>query len=389
MCRGIAIHLTLRRRRAFTVPFSPSRQGMSSSAAAHAAAPDDDTADVRWWERDEVNLVAAMLDGPSLGAFASTCCSMRATLKSRDTLRWIAALRGLDESSGLSSVEHIDIAESMASCASAIFFGWGSMTVDASAHESLQKVARLLSRHKSLSVSIDAHCGLEARYAMPLPGQAREFTRDRGEAVREALVQQAVAAGVQLDESRVQVRAWGCSRPLHWCFGQPMSEPFDPERASKNRRVELYLRGDGFEVPKRRRRSEIPRPPGEPPLEDVFEEEEAALAEEGAAADEGAAATEGAAPRAAASVARRTLKLDDDDDDGTADAAAPPDTMMSMELPDGSSTQISIATVMAHLARLQAARNGSAFLGDEDYDDDDDDSEGDADAGEGSMSELS
>ena len=53
-----------------------------------------------------------------------------------------------------------------------------------------------------------------------------------------------------LDESRIVVRAWGCSRPLMWCYGQrgEIDGPFDPEGAAKNRRVELYLRHGGFEV---------------------------------------------------------------------------------------------------------------------------------------------
>lgn len=320
-----------------------------------AVAPDQEP--ILWWERDEVNLVAAMLDCSSLSAFSSTCQTIQDTLKSKETLRWIAALRGLDASAGLASIEHIQIAEAMCNCASSIFFGWGSMTVDRSAHPSLQAVAKLLARHSTLSLSIDAHCGLEARFAMPHPGQARKFTRERGEAVREALMEQAEAVGAPLDASRVHVRAWGCSRPLYWCFGQPMAEPFDAERAAKNRRVELYLRGRGFEVPKRRLRSEIPTAPGEPPLVDFYEDDNG---------DDDAYAS---SPRA------RQPRPDDDDDDGTADAGAPPDAMMNMELPDGTRMQISMATVLAHLARLHEARAADAFAGEEDYDDDEPDEE--------------
>ena len=62
------------------------------------------------------------------------------------------------------------------------------------------------------------------------------------------------------DEERVVVRAWGCSRPLVWCFGEVgLGEPYSAEGAAKNRRVELYLSSGEFEVPKRRRRSEVPR----------------------------------------------------------------------------------------------------------------------------------
>ena len=62
--------------------------------------------------------------------------------------------------------------------------------------------------------------------------------------MRRALIEQAEEASVPLDEERVTTRAWGCSRPLFWCFGQEGTEeegPFNPEGAAKNRRVELYL----------------------------------------------------------------------------------------------------------------------------------------------------
>ena len=72
---------------------------------------------------------------------------------------------------------------------------------------------------------------------MPMPGQARQFTRGRAEAVVAALVAQARQAGLlrpalpgaslhadAIDEAdfclRVHVRAWGCSRPRVWCYGQ-------------------------------------------------------------------------------------------------------------------------------------------------------------------------
>ena len=43
---------------------------------------------MRWWECDEVNLIAANLSGSSLAAFA--CCkAIRANLRSRDTLRCV------------------------------------------------------------------------------------------------------------------------------------------------------------------------------------------------------------------------------------------------------------------------------------------------------------
>jgi hypothetical protein len=105
-----------------------------------------------------------------------------------------------------------------------------------------------------------------------------------------------------------------------------MGEPVDEEGAALNRRVELYLRGDRFEVPTRRKRSAIPRPPGEPPLE----------------------ATPDGAP-------------DDDDDDGTADADGDSQTH-TVRLPKGEQVTIS-ASMLHHLfANLGVAPN--------DYEDD-------------------
>jgi len=289
-----------------------------------------------FWGRDEVNLVAVGLDGRSLGAFAVSCRSIHENLRSVDTLRWLASLRGLEEgAAGISSIKHLEIAETMATCANAIFFDWGSTTVDASAMPSLIKVAKILARHAKLQLSVEAHCGLEARYAMPLPGQAREFTRGRAQAVVTTLVGQARQAGLirpagvplpadAAEEAsfteRVHIRAWGCSRPLVWCFGQyGMGEPVDEDGAALNRRVELYLRGDGFEVPRRRRRSEIPRPPGEGRLED---------------------APDGA--------------LDDNDDDGTADTGGS-SQLLTVRLPNGEDITLSAAMLHHFLAQMNLA----------------------------------
>ena len=156
--------------------------------------------------------------------------------------------------------------------------------MDEGAFPSLRKIATLLVRHKSLSLSIEAHCGLEARQNLPLPGQAREYTRRRADAVRRALMMQASLAGEDLEENRVGIKAWGCSRPLVWAFVDRFYDPsaqfVDPEASGRNRRVELYLRSGTFCVPKRRRRSEIPVEPGKPPLDDRGDEEDSADDEE-------------------------------------------------------------------------------------------------------------
>ena len=219
-----------------------------------------------WYESDEVNIVASFLPAHSLAAFACSCKTVRDNLKSRDTLRWLADLRGLSAHAHISSLQHLELAEAMAGLSSNIFFGWGSVEVDDAATPSLKKLVRLLHAHRRLHLSVEAHCGLEARYHMPLPGQALEYTKMRALAVVEALHEAAASIGAPLPDGRVSHVAWGCFMPLKWAFGSDQysrRQAGDPAGAALNRRVELYVRvGDAFEAPRRRPPSEIPLPPG-------------------------------------------------------------------------------------------------------------------------------
>ena len=72
--------------------FSRQLHSASGPAAHEPAQPRQEDkvagAKMRWWECDEVNLIAANLSGSSLAAFA--CCkAIRANLRSRDTLRCV------------------------------------------------------------------------------------------------------------------------------------------------------------------------------------------------------------------------------------------------------------------------------------------------------------
>ena len=213
-----------------------------------------------------MNIVASFLPAQSLAAFACSCKTVRDNLKSRDTLRWLADLRGLSAHAHISSLQHLELAEAMAGLSSNIFFGWGSVEVDDAATPSLKKLVRLLHAHRRLHLSVEAHCGLEARYHMPLPGQALEYTKMRALAVVEALHEAAASIGAPLPDGRVSHVAWGCFMPLKWAFGSDnysRRQAADPAGAALNRRVELYVRvGDAFEAPRRRPVSEIPLPPG-------------------------------------------------------------------------------------------------------------------------------
>jgi outer membrane protein OmpA-like peptidoglycan-associated protein len=241
-----------------------------------------------WWDGDEAIIIASFLDGRSIALFARTCRVVRSRLRERSTLQWLADLRGLVKSAEISTIEHLELAGAMAKLSASISFAWGSMSIDASAGPSLQRIAQLLSKHSSLTLSIEAHCGLEARYHMPHPGQAKEYSRLRARAVQDALLEQAAESGIDTAElqQRIVCRAWGFSRPLVWAFNDGYGEQVDAEASARNRRVELYLRCGDYEIPKRRKNSEIPVPPGQPPLSDDdcesemdFEEHIVAMAE--------------------------------------------------------------------------------------------------------------
>jgi hypothetical protein len=159
-------------------------------------------------------------------------------LRSRDTLRWLSEVRGLDPGS-ISSVEQLELAETMATLSSSIYFGMGSFEVDPAALPSLRRCAQMLQRHRNLTLYIEAHCGLEAIYHLPAPGQARAYTEERAGAVRDALYIEADAlykeaaamnahrAELELDTDRVVIRSWGCSRPLAWAFSAGENPPCD------------------------------------------------------------------------------------------------------------------------------------------------------------------
>ena len=84
--------------------------------ATLAAAP----APPLWYESDELNIVASFLPAQSLAAFACSCKTVRDNLKSRDTLRWLADLRGLSAHAHISSLQHLELAEAMAGLLSLI-----------------------------------------------------------------------------------------------------------------------------------------------------------------------------------------------------------------------------------------------------------------------------
>ena len=69
-----------------------------------------------WEDGDQLNLVACFMGARDIAAVACTCRYTRDNLRDSTQLRWLAELRGLDPASThISSVEHIELAEAMAS----------------------------------------------------------------------------------------------------------------------------------------------------------------------------------------------------------------------------------------------------------------------------------
>ena len=208
-----------------------------------------------WHEdADQLNLVATFLDPKSIGAAACTCRFVRDNLRDADALRWLAELRGLDPATtGISCVEHIELAEAMASLETSIGFDRGSVDVRPAALPSVGRVVEMLRRHTSLTLSVEAHCGLDAHADF-----AQHFSQRRALSVRRTMERVAEEQGAPgaLD-GRILTRSFGNRRPLVWLSG---SEP----AGRVNARVEIYLSHQSFEAPKRRPLTQYARPPGKP-----------------------------------------------------------------------------------------------------------------------------
>ena len=233
-----------------------------------------------WYRTDEVNFIGCHLDAASLASFAATCRAVASNMRSPRTLRWLADLHGLDDAMQISSVELLDIAASMSTVASSIEFKWGSFEVAPAANPGLRSLAATLQRHAAvgLQLKIEAHCGLEARFHLPYPGQAQSFSAPRADSVARRLIDEAAASGIELNVPQsIVTTSFGFGRPLVWAFDPDglrehrgeFVEFHDAESSSRNRRVELYLSIESFEVPRRRLRSSIPVPPGAPGLVDL------------------------------------------------------------------------------------------------------------------------
>ena len=132
-------------------------------------------------------------------------------------------------------MEHLAIAETMTSLDATLDFEWGSTDIANKSYAVLDGFSNLLTKHPSLQVNFEGHCGIEAPNHIAVP-----FSTERAESVRYYLMQKGIEASrlraVGLGKSRCL-----CERPGGSAAG-----------ADKNRRVEIYLVSNGVEFPERK-----------------------------------------------------------------------------------------------------------------------------------------
>ena len=190
-----------------------------------------------------------LLDAADIARLCQSCRFVPEHIRDVKTIKFLSTMRSDAVLGNLSTIERLALVESLRECSTCIAFKVFSCDLLEASLPALKRFAALMKRHRSFSVSIEAHCGLEA------PRDAGYiFARERGRNVKIALH----ACGVEPE--RLEVISYGNRRPLVWAFGNPSDAK---DAGSANRRVELYVRcGDAFEAPRRRPPSEIPLPPG-------------------------------------------------------------------------------------------------------------------------------
>ena len=180
-----------------------------------------------------------LLDAADIARLCQSCRFVPEHIRDVKTIKFLSTMRSDAVLGNLSTIERLALVESLRECSTCIDFKVFSCDLLEASLPALKRFAALMQRHRSFSVSIEAHCGLEA------PRDAGYiFARERGRNVKIALL----ACG--LEPERLQVISYGNRRPLVWAFGNPGDAK---DAGGPNRRVELYVRSpDGFEVPARR-----------------------------------------------------------------------------------------------------------------------------------------
>ena len=154
-----------------------------------------------------------LLDAADIARLCQSCRFVPEHIRDVKTIKFLSTMRSDAVLGNLSTIERLALVESLRECSTCIAFKVFSCDLLEASLAPLQRFAALMQRHRSFSVSIEAHCGLEA------PRDAGYiFARERGRNVKIALL----ACG--LEPERLQVISYGNRRPLVWAFGNPSDE---------------------------------------------------------------------------------------------------------------------------------------------------------------------
>ena len=117
-----------------------------------------------------------LLDAADIARLCQSCRFVPEHIRDVKTIKFLSTMRSDAVLGNLSTIERLALVESLRECSTCIDFKVFSCDLLEASLAPLQRFAELMKRHRSFSVSIEAHCGLEA------PRDAGYiFARERGE----------------------------------------------------------------------------------------------------------------------------------------------------------------------------------------------------------------
>ena len=120
-----------------------------------------------------------LLDAADIARLCQSCRFVPEHIRDVKTIKFLSTMRSDAVLGNLSTIERLALVESLRECSTCIDFKVFSCDLLESCLPALKRFAALMKRHRSFSVSIEAHCGLEA------PRDAGYiFARERGRNVR-------------------------------------------------------------------------------------------------------------------------------------------------------------------------------------------------------------
>eukprot|EP00629_Pelagomonadales_sp_RCC1024_P019201 CAMPEP_0119288968 /NCGR_PEP_ID=MMETSP1329-20130426/38170_1 /TAXON_ID=114041 /ORGANISM="Genus nov. species nov., Strain RCC1024" /LENGTH=138 /DNA_ID=CAMNT_0007289751 /DNA_START=132 /DNA_END=545 /DNA_ORIENTATION=+ len=135
-----------------------------------------------WYESTELLLATcAFLDARTLAKLSRVCSFIPEHLRDPKSVRFVASLRGALRAD-LSTLEQFALADAITALQTAIKFPFREVRLEESSVEPLLRFAEVMVRHPSFTLSVEAHCGLEAPRMMGFA-----FARERAESVKAVL----------------------------------------------------------------------------------------------------------------------------------------------------------------------------------------------------------